>query len=77
MARRYDPVSHGWPAARQRAGSGQLFLSSLCFPAVVIATAFWGRQIEPPPIALAVPLARGRGLYNRFACRPIAPGSTD
>jgi len=51
------------------AGGVVLFVSSLCFLAVVIATAFWGRRIEPPPIELAVPLAAQpatRNVWERF-----------
>ena len=35
----------------------------------MIATAFWGRRIAPPPIELAVPLsapATTRGVWDRF-----------
>jgi cytochrome c oxidase subunit 1 len=50
-------------------GGVVLFLSSLCFLAVVVATAFWGRRIEPPPIELAVPLEpppAARNVWDRF-----------
>ncbi len=64
-------VARQWQGltALSAAGGVVLFLSSLCFLTVVIATAFWGRRIEPPPIELAVPLepaATTRSVWDRF-----------
>ncbi|HEY0782461.1 MAG TPA: cbb3-type cytochrome c oxidase subunit I, partial [Thermoanaerobaculia bacterium] len=51
-------------------GGVVLFVSSLAFLVVTIATALWGRRIEPPPIELAIPLAPSpteRTIWDRFA----------
>jgi cytochrome c oxidase subunit I len=64
-------VARQWQGLTELSAAGGvvLFLSSLCFLAVVIATAFWGRRIVPPPIELAVPLSAPvttRGVWDRF-----------
>jgi len=64
-------VARQWQGltAVSAAGGVVLFVSSLCFLVVVIATAFRGRRIEPPPIELAVPLGAPpatRNVWERF-----------
>jgi cytochrome c oxidase subunit 1 len=57
------PAAAQWQGltALSAVGGVVLFVSSLCFLAVVVGTAFWGRRITPPPIVFATPLAAGTG----------------
>ena len=66
-----SPVAAKWAGltAISAAGGIVLFLSSLCFLAVMIGTAAWGQKIEPPPIEFSIPLeepAPGRTIWERF-----------